>query len=297
MLRSRSSSRPGFTLIELLVVIAIIAVIVGMLLSAIQKVREAADRTACANNLKQIGLAIRMYHDDYNRLPPTATRTEITWPVLILPYLEQLPLYNKWNLTLDYFDGRQSQLARETTVKTYFCPARRAPMTALSPADPVNLPGLPAHVAALGDYALNCGDSTAGLDHNFDVRSGDPNGPFLSDWWGRTNLDYITDGLSYTLMAGDKHVPVGGFGADNWDRSFYWGQIRHSCCRTAGVRAPLAKSPYEPRSDPANFGSWHTGRCQFVFFDGHVQSLSTSIAPTTLGLLANCHDGQPIPDF
>jgi prepilin-type N-terminal cleavage/methylation domain-containing protein len=106
----------GFTLVELLVVIAIIGVLIGLLLPAVQKVREAAYRIKCANNLKQIGLAVHHYHTAYNRFPPgskndkrqlplSAPRT--TYMIELYPYLEQENTYKSWNPNVDKgtFDG------------------------------------------------------------------------------------------------------------------------------------------------------------------------------------------------
>src|SRR5207249_4803435 len=102
---SRNSCSPGFTLIELLVVIAIIAILIALLVPAVQKVREAAARTQCANNLKQIGLAIHAYHDTFKFLPPARLDYDggATWCVLILPQLDQMPLYSQWDLTQEYY--------------------------------------------------------------------------------------------------------------------------------------------------------------------------------------------------
>src|SRR5918911_1386733 len=98
-------TRPrGFTLIELLVVIAIIAILIGLLVPAVQQVREAANRSQCANNLKQLGVACHNFHDARKFLPPTrvADGAYATWAVLILPYVEEQNVYNLWDLKKTY---------------------------------------------------------------------------------------------------------------------------------------------------------------------------------------------------
>src|SRR5947209_3524209 len=93
-MRYRPPRRQGFTLIELLVVIAILAVLVGLLVPAVQQARESANRTACGNNLKQMGLAMHSHHDAYKHFPPAFARpSNWAWGVWLLPYLEQGPLF------------------------------------------------------------------------------------------------------------------------------------------------------------------------------------------------------------
>src|SRR5262245_48209564 len=137
----RPTHRPGFTLIELLVVIAIIAILIGLLLPAVQKVREAAARTQCQNNLKQFGLAFHTYHDTNRKLPYARSRgggSGHTWAVLLLPYIEQAPLWSVWRATYTGVnkDARDLGLnpiantvapeikaAREAQIAIFFCPS------------------------------------------------------------------------------------------------------------------------------------------------------------------------------
>src|SRR5687768_1084595 len=123
--------RPAFTLVELLVVIAIIGVLIGLLLPTVQKVREAANRIACRNHLKQLGLALHNYHDTNEELPGAVVSTDdiqdgwATGFTYLLPYIEQQNLQNLYRLDLVWYDSA-NYAAVGTEVKLFFCPSNRS---------------------------------------------------------------------------------------------------------------------------------------------------------------------------
>src|SRR5262249_48831817 len=174
---TRTHRRAALTLIELLVVIAIIAVLIGLLLPAVQKVREAASRTACATHLKQIGRPVHNFHDCYQCLPPSRLdRTGgVAWTVLILPFIEQGNFGRNWDPKRWYYDQgttvADGDALRATRVPIFFCPTRRPPTTepAVSIAGDtpdIPFPGSRSHYpGALGDYACSVGNDM-GADYN-----------------------------------------------------------------------------------------------------------------------------------
>jgi prepilin-type N-terminal cleavage/methylation domain-containing protein len=324
----------AFTLIELLVVIAIIAILIGLLLPAIQKVREAANRATCANNLKQLGLAVHNYHDTNGGLPPARVCREAcaTWPVLILPYIEQDNVFRLWNANNPRFPWQyKDQLpeAQQALIKVFFCPTRRSPM--ISPANR-NGGTNGGKAGATGDYASCDGD---GVGRNRFVARGAIISPFVvtdppypssgtctSDdpcgdvidryrivsFRSRTNFASITDGTSNTLLIGEKHVRPNRFGFANEDRAYYSGVNYVTAQRSAGCTSvnprtglcsggfrPIAPFPtYSGTAWNIIFGSWHPGICQFVFCDGSVKAIPVTIDPTNLRRLANRADGEVI---
>jgi prepilin-type N-terminal cleavage/methylation domain-containing protein len=308
MPRSCARRPAGFTLIELLVVIAIIAILIGLLVPAVQKVREAASRAQCANNLKQIGLAIHTYHDANKTLPPGRLNYDggVTWCVLILPYIEQGNFYKQWDLKTPFYV--QPQAIRETQAPVYYCPVRRSANLVSSAGDKPDAgwTGSLAHYSgALGDYACSVGDNANG-QYNTDLATGaiiiashantGPAPYTIKSWKSLTKLSSIVDGTSNTIFVGEKHVPAGKFGQGGGDASIYNGDPGNvNAARVAGPNNLLARSPTE--SYNLNFGSYHTGICQFVMGDGSVLSLSVSVSGTVLSRLSVRNDRQAVPEF
>jgi prepilin-type N-terminal cleavage/methylation domain-containing protein/prepilin-type processing-associated H-X9-DG protein len=335
---SRSLSlgrRLGFTLIELLVVIAIIGILIALLLPAVQKVREAANRAKCANNLKQIGLAMHNYHDSFNSLPPDRIAMNWpTWAVLILPYIEQDNLYRIWNLQLRYYEQGPAGSPADpcpVNIPTYFCPSRRS-----LPAQPTAIAYPRSHLAdggmprpgGMSDYACNGGTdgSTGALlertswttnPPNLNLDSTSPVVPLNTlclSFGSGTNFAAITDGLSNTLLVGEKYIypaDLGGNGATT-DGSVYSSSngeedtFRRFVGQSGTVYRYLVPTIEDPGTNfglntakwaDKAFGSWHPGVCQFVFCDGSVKPLPVSIEITTLQLLGVRNDGQVIPNY
>jgi prepilin-type processing-associated H-X9-DG protein/prepilin-type N-terminal cleavage/methylation domain-containing protein len=268
--------RPAFTLIELLVVIALIGTLIALLVPAVQKVREAAARTQCQNNLKQMGLALHAYHDANKALPPgylaTATYPGTSpgwgWEAFILPYLEQTPLYRQINLSQPI----QGQAAAAVGIPTYLCPAD---MVTLTPFPVTDATGATLCNAAPSSYAATVGPDASDV--------ADPTGEGVFYRNSRIRLTDIHDGTSETVMAGDRAwSQVNGIWAGAPDGGI--------------VRAGIS-NPWQAATAPApcfvlvhnnwiniltdsdggldDFSSMHPGGANMLFADGSVHFLGS----------------------
>jgi prepilin-type N-terminal cleavage/methylation domain-containing protein/prepilin-type processing-associated H-X9-DG protein len=322
---SKNFNRRGFTLIELLVVIAIIAILIGLLLPAVQKVREAAARMRCQNNLKQIGLAVHNYHDSMGALPPVRIAGGdgyATWIVLVLPYLEQQNLYNQWDITQPkmLLCPSRRDVGKLSTAEGFTATdaAQPPPWDSTSSENRFSAANNPA--GAVTDYAANVG--------NFQGNSTDPATPkwFSIDANGMmvlgsvastpaqgvdtpipaftslTKFNLITDGLSNTFLVGEKHLPQSGlYRLKAGDGPAFSGAWTSFSGRLAGDQDPLALGPTDTTKSlngdafyARKFGSAHTRLCNFAFGDGSVRSIKVSIDTTNLRRMAVRNDGETV---
>lgn len=268
--------RRGFTLIELLVVIAIIAVLVSMLLPAVQQAREAARRAQCKNNLKQIGIALHNYHSSHNVFPPgyvagavyPATSNGWGWCAQLLPQLDQGPLYNAINFQLPVENS--ANLPRlSTNLPGMLCPSDQTGTGQFSISDAGGTVLIPA--AAASSYAATVGDDACEAD----ALTG--NGVFYRN--SRTRIADIVDGTTNTVLVGER-----AFGYVNGT----WSGAPNNAVVTAGILNPwkfaTATSPVFVQvhnnwinimtdSDGGldDFSSLHTGGVQLLFADGSVR--------------------------
>lgn len=280
----------GFTLVELLVVIAIIGVLVALLLPAVQAARESARRMKCSNNLKQIGLSLHMYHDNVNVFPPGAFVTNnLSWNVLVLPYLEQSALYSQFNFNLGAFNGAPNQEGPNKNVhslvkmQAYLCPSSVTDIFATHPSSAL-LDGRRTYAKHyFGIMGPKVVGATAGYE--FDPAPAGQGGFALSGILGRDSrvrMANITDGASNTLLAGEISKP-GGDGA-SWVRGIAFGTTTAAATGMSssknlnfGINILLTPQSANQFND-ISFASYHTRGAMFVMADGGVRYLSDNVS-------------------
>ena len=302
-------TRCAFTLVELLVVITIIGILISLLLPAVQSAREAARRTQCANNLKQIGLAAHTFHQARGGMPPAYLdgTGHGTWLVMIMPYLEQGNLYEDSNMEESYWAVPESVV--QTQVSIYYCPSHRRPPQLSTTGDGYGVADQ--RGGALTDYAISGGDGTVFYPYGPNANgitlraenvttTGSKPYKVVKNWQPVRSFADVRDGLSNTFMAGEKHIrPDLATKAEGGDSSFFNDNFYTASTRVAGPGFPLARSP-EDATVPSDrvmwvFGSYHPGVCQFVFGDGSVHAVKPTTNATVLGYMSNIRDGQVVP--
>jgi len=302
-------SKQAFTLIELLVVIAIIAILIGLLLPAVQKVREAAAKAQCQNNMKQLSLAMHNYHSTFNSFPygtkrgaadagPGAWYDDFAWYVLVGPYIEQEAWYKMFNLNLSYSDASHFA-ARQTKIKTHGCPSDGIKENEWTSTNWARI---------RGNYVVNWGNTNYGQITKAGVLfSGAP----FSFKSGR-NLNSITDGTSNTLMmaeiiaqenvTGGWQGPisesthsVGGQTFNGWytPNSKNFDEVSRRCPPASALNGiPGCTLIADTNEQILVTRSKHSGGVTVSMCDGSVRFITNSIDPTTWRGISSAQGGE-----
>ena len=300
----------AFTLVELLVVIAIIGILVALLLPAIQAAREAARRTQCSNNLKQLGIALQNYHDTYHRFPAGCSATGDPWSggihrkgsmlVKLLPYVEQSALYDEIDFNRDVTDWIWNN-HRWTNIPAYLCPS-----------DPggnfdraVSNYGASMGAQAMGSQGGWCtmypGHINGPTGHGSSNNPANISGVFSRFFWSARLRD-VTDGTSTTIAMGEMRPNCGDHHRQGW----FHGNALWTAT-TAPINFPTC--PGEPQYQASScfaennwqtsqgFKSKHPGGAQFVFCDSSVHFINESIDYQTYQYLGARADKNVVGSF
>jgi prepilin-type N-terminal cleavage/methylation domain-containing protein len=295
---SRDRIARGFTLVELLVVIAIIGVMTALLLPAVQMAREAARRTSCVNNFRQIGAAAHLYHDSHNAFPPggvspgpcCSVESYASWTIQLLPFLERKNLYEQYSQT-ETNESRANRQVRETFVPIYSCPSDIYPKTMAvpdsGPAHDMRVQYMPGSYRGVGGRS----DGVSGWWDNY------PGYVSLPRRWRGVfhvvdrqlrpeSFASVSDGSSNTLMVGEYttrySVPFG------MRRRTFWAYTYGSYNRSDAVAEGRTMLGDYDRctaigglgdAEPCNraWGSFHTETVNFLLCDGSIHSLSVAM--------------------
>jgi len=300
MFQSPFSRRPGFTLIELLVVIALAAVLLALLLPAVQKVRAAADRVKCLNNLKQIGLALHSYHDANGGFPPAVTSDLpagagslfVSWIPYIFPYIEQENLYRQYDFKVKFDDTVDDTGLNQTRINLLICPS--------SPAQ-----GLAVNKRAITDYAATCGLSRFFIPNPF-LDPTPPTDPTFLGVLGQNvsrKISEITDGTSNTVMVAEDAGRT-----EIWQMGKLMGPAPNADPAWADPQTRLLIAGFNPVTNAApgpcavnctNNGEvygFHQSGANVLFADASARLLSANLDLNIMVALITRSGGEIIPD-
>ncbi len=318
-----STCRPasGFTLVELLVVIAIIGILIGMLLPAVQSVREAARRIQCANNIKQQSLAMLNYESAHMHFPSGFTMpNQAMWSAYILPFIEQGNLFNSINFdsnfSADTVGNEQNRAALSVVLKIFQCPSATGLDVQFDP--PAGFDRVPCCYLACASGLLDreAGDLPwAGMDRY--QQYPDSDGIFFVN--SETRMAMISDGTSSTVLIGESLPDQYILGTDeggNLQKVDHWyigsrelGTMEEVLSRNSSENSECMGSTACPINslllgDETNidqkelsFGSRHTQGVNFGFADGHIQFVSDSIEASVLSSIGTRSNGEVVSSF
>lgn len=291
-------SRRGFSLMEMLVVVALLSILFAVMIPAVQRIRESGNRTACANNLRNIGTAFLNHKDnwkifpdggggwiagrslDANGQPAIAPNQEWGWAYQILPYIDQV---NTWKAS----DPAE---AARLPIPVYFCPSRRAPTS-----QPYNGSGLPVGIRGSLDYAASGGSDGAFPGSPMNWSSWAFNGMAIPRQRGTVRVSDVRDGLSTTLLVSEKNMNLARLGQS-------LNQPDDSNGFIGGYDWDVIRWPYQPpafdRRDSSiqdtRFGSSHNVGMNCVFADGGLRFLHYGVDLNVFRNLCNRRDGQAV---
>lgn len=299
-LKSMKPDRRGFTLIELLVVIAIIAILVALLLPAVQQAREAARRSVCKNQLRQLGIAFHNYHDVHGTLPPGYIQEDLSdaykhegyaWGAMLLPFLEQTTLYQ----TLDF----ESPTLPKVALSGWKCPSDpKIEGLAAWNNSTWAIGGIPPILRRMDSFVGFAAKASYVGNYGGDNLSSSPGNGIL---FGNSNvrLRDITDGTSVTFAAGERSME---FGPATWV-GVHYNQVRALSgtvsADTADGHFVLASTgaglPVNP--DGHGYSSAHVGGLHMLVNDGAVRFVSAHIDAGIWANLGNRSDGRVVDGF